>query len=268
MFSESRISDPVNGNNLMYDPTTDADGAKSFIYIMETVYDQGAAQEAAFDAIMTNPNYSNTTGVSAGCLNKAPQPFGNEVKTLFERVTWVGNMRLAEGASMLANAATVKLRVNRQYNSYSPPGTNPDGSINDNPEYAFSTYGTAVSVNNLPVAQTAMDLIRVVPNPYYAYSDYEQRVTDNTVKITNLPPRATVSIFNLNGTLVTTLRKDDPSTTFIDWNLKNRDNLSVSSGVYIIHVKAELRDQSGALTEEEKVLKFFAILRPIDLQSF
>ena len=36
----------------------------------------------------------------------------------------------------------------------------------------------------------ALDNVQVVPNPYYAYSAYEQDQFENIVKVTNLPPRA------------------------------------------------------------------------------
>jgi len=64
----------------------------------------------------------------------------------------------------------------------------------------------------------------------------------------------------VNGTLVRTFRKDDPTTTSIDWDLKNQDEIVVSSGLYIIHIEAP-----GI---GEKVIKWFGVLRPIDLNSF
>ena len=42
----------------------------------------------------------------------------------------------------------------------------------------------------------------MVPNPYYAYSSYETTKIDTRVKITNLPERCTVNIFNMQGALV------------------------------------------------------------------
>jgi hypothetical protein len=42
-----------------------------------------------------------------------------------------------------------------------------------NPKYTFSTSGLFNDMNNAEAAKTALDLINVVPNPYYAYSAYE-----------------------------------------------------------------------------------------------
>ena len=104
-----------------------------------------------------------------------------------------------------------------------------------------------------------MDLIRVVPNPYYGSSFYEDSQLDNIVKITNLPERCTISVFGLNGTRVRQIRKDN-TLTFVEWDLRNDYNVPISSGVYIIHIDA------GELGE--KVVKWFGTLRPVDLNSF
>jgi len=105
-----------------------------------------------------------------------------------------------------------------------------------------------------------LDQIKVVPNPYYAYSKYEQTRLEYLVKIINLPQTCTVNIFTVNGTLVRTFRKDDASVTSIDWDLKNQDNITVASGLYIMHIEVP-----GV---GEKVIKWFGVLRPIDLNSF
>ncbi|MDG1148592.1 MAG: T9SS type A sorting domain-containing protein, partial [Crocinitomicaceae bacterium] len=105
---------------------------------------------------------------------------------------------------------------------------------------------------------SALDLINVVPNPYYAYSQYERNRLDTRVKITNLPERCTVKIYSTNGKLVRTFKKDN-SITSIDWDLNNHKNIPVAGGVYLIHV-----DVPGV---GEKVLKFFGGMRQIDLQG-
>ncbi|MDG1146828.1 MAG: T9SS type A sorting domain-containing protein, partial [Crocinitomicaceae bacterium] len=105
---------------------------------------------------------------------------------------------------------------------------------------------------------SALDLINVVPNPYYAYSQYERNRLDTRVKITNLPERCTVNIYNTQGKLVKSFKKDSPS-TFIDWLLVNNKNIPVTSGVYLIHVSAE-----GV---GEVIVKSFVSMRQTDLQN-
>jgi hypothetical protein len=48
--------------------------------------------------------------------------------------------------------------------------------------------------------------------------------------------------------------------TSIDWDLKNFAGVPISGGMYLIHVKA---DGIG-----ERTVKWFGILRPVDLNSY
>jgi len=127
------------------------------------------------------------------------------------------------------------------------------------PLYLFNTRDLAPTVD-VAIGRDALEEIRAVPNPYYAYSTYETGRLDNRVKIINLPEECTVSIFTVNGTLVRIYKKSDPSITSIDWDLKNQDNIPIASGIYIIHIHAP---DIG-----EKVIKWFGVIRPIDLNSF
>ena len=120
-----------------------------------------------------------------------------------------------------------------------------------------------------------MDLINVVPNPYYGYDDYERNQLDNRIKIVNLPLKSTVTIFNMSGTMIrqfvvdksgiaeprgSTSDQNTDAKTSIDWDLKNFAGIPISGGVYLINVKA---DGIG-----ERTIKWFGILRPTDLNSF
>jgi len=127
------------------------------------------------------------------------------------------------------------------------------------PLYNFSTYDVAPTFSE-KLGQDALEEIKAVPNPYYAYNEYETQRLEYLIKIINLPQTCTINIFTVDGTLVRTFRKDDPTTTSIDWDLKNQDDIVVASGLYIIHVEAP-----GI---GEKVIKWFGVLRPIDLNSF
>jgi hypothetical protein len=68
-----------------------------------------------------------------------------------------------------------------------------------------------------------------------------------------------INIYNVSGTLVRTFNKADPLTS-LDWDLKNRRNVPVAGGVYIIHINIP-----GV---GEKILKWFGVMRPVDLDSF
>ena len=141
------------------------------------------------------------------------------------------------------------------------------GSNSYNPMYSFTTEDIASSIQDLVTAKSAIDLINVVPNPYYGYSAYETNQLDNRVKITNLPQRATISIFTVSGTLIKKIKKDD-NVSYVDWDLKNDYGIPIASGLYIIHIKATIDKGNGEYVQKEKVLKWFGALRPIDLDTF
>jgi len=125
----------------------------------------------------------------------------------------------------------------------------------------FNTKDIQTVTKDVDVARKALDLIRVVPNPYYGSNNYEKDQLDHRVRITNLPKICKISIYNVSGTLVRQVKLDsEQNTVGWDWDLKNDYGVSISSGVYIIHVDAH---EKG-----EKVVKWFGALRPIDLDSF
>lgn len=126
--------------------------------------------------------------------------------------------------------------------------------------YYFSLNNLAPTIGSNEVAKSALDLIQVVPNPYYASSAYETNQVDNRVKIVNLPDVCTISIYTLSGTLIRRFEKGTSDRTSIDWDLKNFRNIPISSGLYIIHVKVP-----GV---GERIIKWFGVMRPIDLDSF
>ena len=187
-------------------------------------------------------------------------PADTEKRRVFKDAMWVGVPLLAQGTSLFANDVTVELRVTKPYRSQMAPGWFVDQPENENlPMYTFSTGDFATVRGDLTTAENALDLIRAVPNPYYAHSDYERTQLDNIVKIINLPDVCTVSIYTVNGILVRQIKKDSPITS-LDWNLQNHKGIPVASGVYLIHV-----DAPGI---GEKVIKWFGTIRQLDLDSF
>jgi hypothetical protein len=94
------------------------------------------------------------------------------------------------------------------------------------------------------------------------------------VKITNLPNKCTITIYSIDGTLIRKFSRDlganvtsygtsiDVQNTdnSLDWDLKNTKNIPISSGMYLIHI-----DAPGI---GEKTLKWFGVMRPIDLDTF
>lgn len=191
-------------------------------------------------------------------------PSGGQARLkVFRALSWVGSAIKVPGTELLATEARVRLNVAKPYRSYvnyngAPDPINPVRN-EGLPLYSFSTAGYATSTGVTAVVEDFLDEINVVPNPYYAFSGYETSRLDNRVKFINLPQQCTISIFTPSGTLVRKFRKDN-SLTFLDWDLKNSNAIPISGGVYICHI-----DVPGV---GEKVLKWFGVLRPLDLQNF
>lgn len=273
MFSESSFLDPDRGNNLQWEPRANLsglEGTRNFIYVLNTQYDNAVSAERSLDSLyrtfvsrpsnqflpivrrwhVENIMYAGLMGRGIDFVNFAEQPLG-------------------------LTDVRVKLRVEKAFQPYA------QSSVDDrNPTYNFKIEGGS-QTGNLQVAKNALDLIRVVPNPYLSVSPYENGQIDNRVKIINLPTQCVVSIFNLSGTLVRQYNFDQSSSkpyaavadgipvttgngvnyqTFLDWDLKNQNGIPIASGVYLIHVKS---DKLG-----ERTLKWFGVLRPIDLDTF
>ncbi|MBL0341629.1 MAG: hypothetical protein IPP71_12215 [Bacteroidetes bacterium] len=143
------------------------------------------------------------------------------------------------------------------------------------PLYEFGTQSLAPVQQNTSIASEALNQINVVPNPYYAFSSYEQNQLDNRIKIVNLPANCEVTILTQSGVLVRKFKRDvliDNSEgmiennasinqeTALDWDLKNFKGIPIASGIYLIHIDA---GKFGSRT-----LKWLGMLRPIDLDTF
>lgn len=186
---------------------------------------------------------------------------------LWRQCMWVGMPMAVEGQTWLqpGNDVRIRIRVSKPYAcGYGYVGLDSlysDLNVNGlYPKYTFSINGLNPVANDPEKTKTDLDLITIVPNPYYAYSEYESNALTNRVKITNLPKNCVVSIFTISGTKVRQFKKDndDPS---IEWDLTNFASTPVASGFYLIHVKD---NTSGG----ERVVKFFAAMRKVDLNSF
>jgi hypothetical protein len=191
---------------------------------------------------------------------------------VYEDCMWAGIPLVIPNTEFLGTDVKLKIRVARPYNrfwagnsilnsKYDPlaPGAGSNAQNADFPLYSFGTGDLATIKGGEGVAENALDLINVVPNPYFSYSAYENNTLDNIVKITNLPQNCVISIYTVNGTLIRRFQKDDPKTS-LDWDLKNQRNVPIASGLYLIHVNVP--------DVGEKIVKFFGTLRPIDLDQF
>jgi hypothetical protein len=265
-YSENSFWGGEIGRDMMWNPndqmTTVAGdaffGGCHWIYVFKN------DRRRAFDLGQSNPDLRVPAYDECRFIHTLAQETGTEpLRRLFRAVGWVGGMIRLPGTELLATDVTILLQTQQKYRTYRnyPGSPSPiDPQLNNGlPLYKFGTSGYATTTAVQEVAESALDMINVVPNPYYGFSGYEQTRLDNRVRFINLPQRCTISIYNVSGTLVRKFRKDN-DLTYLDWDLKNHTNVPIAGGVYLCHI--EVPDVG------EKVLKWFGALRPLDLQNF
>jgi hypothetical protein len=284
-FGENSEQGDQNGRDMIWNPTgtifgpltfpgqtidrIPVLGGKHFIYVMESRYDEGASMQRT---LIDNYNI--------GSNNLVPTP----VRDLFRTILYTSMPYISTGyklktpeEGLVPGEVKVHLRVQRPFDRMFTNST----FIDSLPRYQFSTKGMGALVNQGDVVKSACDKIRVVPNPYYSYSEYEVSQLDNRIKVTNLPNKCTVTIYALDGTIIRVLRRSigvDPSTldkidvnqgsasdrvnleNALEWDLKNEKGVPVSSGVYLFYV-----DAPGVC---QKTVKWFGIMRPTDVSNF
>lgn len=276
MFGESSRLMGENGRDMKWNPTgryaTDLYtpsletlspigeplmGGKHFIYIMGHNVKYNTSQKKYQDAMKM---YDNGDTIRVMLDSLVPQ--STNKRNVFMNCMWVGVPLHNTNFPFMATDVKIKLRVISPYRkrvhtiAYGPDSLSPNKGF---PMYSFSTANLATTKNDATTLKNALDLINVVPNPYYAHNAYELTQIDNLVKFTNLPQKCTISIYSVNGTLIRRYDKDSPL-TYLDWDLKNSHGISISGGVYVIHINVpEVGD---------KILKWFGALRPIDLNAF
>lgn len=260
-FGESTWDELNNGADMQFNPTSDFGsnldrvGGRHYVYVTNLPYDEC---ESIKDILQNNDDPPVGGGAFSDAI--AFPSTGNNLKDAYKHVAWVGIPLLNTGFSVptpqaIPTDARVSLRVHQPFA--------PRSGSSESPVFSFNTVDIAAAKGQTDVARNALENVLVVPNPYYAYSSYEIGQLDNRVKITNLPRKCRISIFTLNGHLVRQYNKDSEEPDQ-DWDLKNDSGVPVASGVYIIHVDANIDGQNLG----EKVIKLFAVMRQIDLDSY
>jgi hypothetical protein len=149
--------------------------------------------------------------------------------------------------------------------STDPGGVNPSG-------YTFTPAAagpalpglkiqfTVAAPTNL-VSATTSDLgnVHTVPDPYYVTNSFETTSTDKIIRFVNLPSRAIIRIYSSSGVLVRVLEHNSESRGLTDedvsvlggeetWDVRNRNNQVVASGVYFYHIESGDARRVGRFT--------------------
>ena len=236
-------------------------GGQHFIYVTRQKYDE-CAQLATRLKLGSNP-FTKRDAVGAITWTCVPMANGSFPMTSIDQ-------------GLIPNELTVKLRVNNSYNKERKLADlvrfkncdTEDGL----PSYEFEITGKQATELVNEEYSGALANVNVVPNPYYAYSGYETSQFTNVVKITNLPDKAVVTIYSLDGKFIRRFNRDErggsnsgnnpANRNFqpvpdLDWDMKNFAGIPVASGVYLIHINAT--DYN-----EERTIKWFGINRKFD----
>ena len=260
------------GNDMMYNPTsqyivnlpvqnvaqlfsTFYMGGQHFIYVTDTEYDECALYRDKLSADISN--------------DALRIPAIRTVKWTSMSYLQPGSQFLSYGEGLIPNDLTVKLRVDNPYEVAS--GTD---EYNGYPSYRFSIDGKSPKTDLTTAEQNELlDLVNVVPNPYYGFSSYETSQFTTTVKLTNLPARCVVTIYSLDGKFIRQYNRDerredqtidrqnsgiklDQVTPDLEWDLKNNKGIPIGSGVYLVHI--------DAFELGERTLKWFGVNRQFD----
>ncbi len=262
---DSLPDNSLRGNDRMWNPNEITNildqvmaGGQQYIYVTNLEYD---GCKKMHDTLLR--------------VAESPEIFKRATKrNIFKFISWAGFPIMAPGAALtsyadglIPNDLTISLRVKNPYQQAVHTGNN-DGFN----QYRIKIEGKQATDLNPDEVESALDLINVVPNPYYAYSVYENSAVENIVKITNLPQVATVTIYSLDGKFIrryeqnaengskgTILNAPIPGqlfTTDVEWDLKNDDGIPIASGIYFIHVEAPGLG--------ERVIKWFGVNRKFD----
>lgn len=271
-FGENSFLVSENGADMIWNPTDQAVDASGnplmggmhpvyiFSYKNKSInnyivgYDHPEYVKGISDQLSGNQLYQDMLLIES---NNATQK-----RYTYSSMSWVAYPLANPGYDVdpenLPSDVKISLRVSKEYKDFVATGRN-DGK----PMYSWDMADIATQTGSQDQLVNVLDLINVVPNPYYAYSEYERNRLDTKVKITNLPERCTVKIYSVNGKLVRTFQKDN-AVTSLDWDLNNHKGIPIAGGVYLIHVSVPSVDGSEPL---EKVVKFFGGMRQIDLQG-
>ena len=107
--------------------------------------------------------------------------------------------------------------------------------------FEFITQGQDFDLSK---AQSELDKIAVVPNPYTGAASWEPLSNtvgrgERRIYFIHLPNQCTIRIFSLSGKLVQTI---EHNSTIRDgqeaWNLVSKDGMDIAYGIYIYHVEA------------------------------
>ncbi len=252
-------TNPATGKLLWYS------NASHFIYVSNSTYDGCESIYSKIERVQDNPSRYARILRTAFSWVAAPNIPATTPLTSY-----------AEG--LIPDKAVISVRVDNEYSNHVITGDN-----KGNPLFNFtvpkSAMSTEVADNNV---DSLLKHVVAVPNPYRGLSGYETDASQNIVKITNLPPKCTITIYSLDGKFIREYKVNESYqaprypgdgsingnpgvprefyNTIVEWDMRNNAGIPVSSGVYLIYIDAPGIGQ--------KVIKWFGIHKKFDPSIF
>ncbi|MFA7273216.1 MAG: T9SS type A sorting domain-containing protein [Crocinitomicaceae bacterium] len=256
-FGENSFLGQDGGNDMKWEPSANMNGATGNPLLggMHPIYVFSHKQKEinGYSSLYDMGYYTDGSTELKDLIDLVEAGNGPARINFYSSLTWVGYPIRTANHKMFETDVRIRVRVNKEYKNYTATGEN-----GGKPKYSWSMADLIAKKSDKSALAEVLNMIKVVPNPYYAFSEYERNRLDTRVKITNLPEVCNVNIYSTNGKLIRSFKKDSPVTS-IDWDLNNQIAIPVASGVYLIHV--DVPDVG------EVVLKFFCGIRQVDLQG-
>ena len=123
-------------------------------------------------------------------------------------------------------------------------------------EFEFVTELPTTSLSTSEGAGSALEAIRVVPNPYLTAAEFELPLPpgitsgrgERRMDFTHLPAGSTIRIYTSRGDHVVTLKHEgNIEDGSVSWNLKSKENLDVAFGVYFYVVETPIGNKTGKI---------------------
>jgi len=213
---------PGGSQNNKWEPTADSLGGKEVLYIFNSNYSP-------------NPVAPYTT--SNLYLQQA------QIDVMY---VWAPKLRSSGAAFSNGDVFTI----------YPYTVTRPEVTTGNALYYDIDARAPIIGSTQISQQNNDLDLIKVVPNPYYGGSTLENSNTGRFITFTRLPKECTIKVYTINGDMVKMLQKNDNNST-LQWNMTNLENVPVASGMYVALVDAPGIGQTvlkmAIFTPEERI---------------
>lgn len=200
--------------------------------------------------VTLSPVSSGTATTDPAALATTGQGFGLYIAGHYHIFHLTGGAAPAEGTkwTLRAHSGTVRAATGAETTN---PGGYTFGQIVSSPALEGLEVRFNVANPTLVRAATEDDLrqVHTVPDPYYVTSQFEISTDEKIIRFVNLPAQAIIRIYSSSGVLVSVIEHSAQELGGEEtWNVRNRNNQIVASGVYFYHIESGNARRVGRFT--------------------